>query len=739
MAHLQRALASIARQEHAMSVGLGPHGLDQLLIDEANQPVITNSGDVILSSASPDDALGALILKLVADSCASLGDASKRVLLMVLSGLRQYLRSGLHPHTFQHDLAAQVLQCVVPSAVLHVPLPPGGPQPGDEAAEALHALIRTHLVGKAGGQAAEQRLADCLQELVLLQLRAAAAAGRTAAEALSSLRDGLPLARLPGAPPSQTRLLRGVVLGEGPLAGPGVAGPLTSPTFIALSCPLDGEAITCVRQSAGGVDAPNDGGGGGGGPAVAIRVVSEAQRGEVEAAAVELLRQRIAMLAERGVELLLLCHRPPPIATQLCHQYGITLVAGLDEQDAARACAAGGGGPPLSRSGLAALAAAPLGRAAAARVVGLGPRRAVLLEFGERQWQAAGEAACTLLLCGVSEVAVRQAARAVRRCLISLAAAVGSMDYDDAAAAAAAAAAPAAGGVECLVFVAGGGGFEGLLELQLRELMDVARRGPSGDNVEEGGDKGGEGQEGVAETAAEVAEAAAAEAGSVSELVASLRILHAMAAAVPRALTGAAGGGGGGVTGRGGGGQQQLRAQREALLQVQQLRQCQAEVLRSNELVRCGLLVPSAALSFYGRALRDGDAAGGGGGVQQDEHGKYGSDFVRARPPLGGHSFVAARDVVSYGVVEPAAVAASAWNHAVDVVRQVVRIYGPPAAAVASQRRGGGGGPFLAVGPAPAEAPRARRGGRRAGGDSGSGSNDSSDGGGGGDSGGDSD
>lgn len=40
-------------------------GLDQLVVDEANQSTISKSGDVILSSASPDCALGGLILKLV--------------------------------------------------------------------------------------------------------------------------------------------------------------------------------------------------------------------------------------------------------------------------------------------------------------------------------------------------------------------------------------------------------------------------------------------------------------------------------------------------------------------------------------------------------------------------------------------------------------------------------------------------------------------------------------------------
>ncbi|EFJ49322.1 hypothetical protein VOLCADRAFT_90135, partial [Volvox carteri f. nagariensis] len=758
--------------------------LDQLLIDEANQISITNSGDAILSTSSSGDALGALILKLVADSCSSLGDASKRVLLMVLAGLRQYLGSGLHPHTFQHDLAAQVLQCVVPSAVLHVPLPPGGPQQGDMAVEALHALIHTHLCGKAGGQAAEQHLAGCLQ-------------------ALSSLRDFPPLARLPGYPPGQSRVLRGVVLQEGPLVGLGAAGLLLRqwgdhgdtggqqeggrvegmfgrrnvrmappgvrplPAFLALSCPLDGEDITCVSAGGGvtaGISAVAAAAAGGTGvpctgPAAAIRVSSEAARREAEEAIVELLRQRVALLADRGVQLLLLCGRPPPVAVQLCHQYGICLVAGLDEGDVARACAAGGGAAPLTRAGLSVLSAAPLGRAAAARVVGLGPRRrAVLLEFSEEQWRAAGQAACTLLLCGVTEVSVRQSVRAVRRCLISITAAIGTMarhgEEDGGGAAAGgggAATRPcggggdgdgdgaggrggegAPGGGECLVFVAGGGGFEGLLDLQLRELSDVARRGLTSAGAhevwdqqeEEEEEEGGEGEapeeEGKGEDASAAAEegdageAAAAEAKLASELLASLKVLQAMAAAVSVALTGPATGGG-----EKGGSGSRRRAQREALLQVHALRQCQTAALQQGPLVCCGLVVPSAAFSFHGRALRgigsEGPAAAAAAAPQAPGIGEEGQEggihcrmtFVRARPVLGGHSFTMVPSAAAYGVVEPAAVVASAWSHAVDIVRQVVRIDGGPVAAVSRQSRQAGGdkrlGPVVAVaGPGPA-------------------------------------
>lgn len=51
-------------------------------------------------------------------------------------------------------------------------------------------------------------------------------------------------------------------------------------------------------------------------------------------------------------------------------------------QEVARACAAGGT-VPLTRAGPSELAAAPVGRAAVARVIGLGGRRALLLEFDE--------------------------------------------------------------------------------------------------------------------------------------------------------------------------------------------------------------------------------------------------------------------------------------------------------------------------------------------------------------------
>ncbi|GIL76498.1 hypothetical protein Vretimale_6027 [Volvox reticuliferus] len=503
-----------------------------------------------------------------------------------------------------------------------------------------------------------------------------------------------------------------------------------SPTFLALSCPLDGEAITCVS---GGNAAINDmtasplgsAAGGGGGPPVAIQVVSEAHRGEVEAAAAELLQQRVALLAERGVNLLLLCGRPPPAATQLCHQHGICLVAGLDEQDVARACAAGGAAAPLTRAGLRVLAEAQLGRASAARVVLLGTRRAILLEFTEQQWQAAGQAACTLLLCGVSDAAIKQSVREVRRCLISIAAAVGTMAQHGIDAHARSGAEGGHGCGECLVFVAGGGGFEGLLEFQLRELSDVAKKGlptsQTDEKVEEEEDLDdvelSNAGVAVAETgtAAEAAvdgvEDAAAEARAASELLASLRVLHAMAAVVPMALTGASGGGGGRGT-------SQRRVRREALLQVHALRQSQAAVLQRGELVRCGLVVPSAAASFHGRALHgvSGEEAleGWEAPFLRGADGQSKTSFIREQPAIGGDGFVAVPNAVHYGVVEAAAVAVSAWNHAVDVVRQVIRIEGAPVAAVSgSQLRGGGDGgvQVTVAGPAAVKMPRARRGG----------------------------
>ncbi|GLI64778.1 hypothetical protein VaNZ11_008182 [Volvox africanus] len=529
----------------------------------------------------------------------------------------------------------------------------------------------------------------------------------------------------------------------------GVAAKAGSPIFLALSCPLDGEAITCVSGKEGaspGTTASVMGSaeGGGDGPAVAIQVVSEAHRCEVEAAAVELLRQRVALLAERGVNLLLLCGRPPPVATQLCHQYGICLVAGLDEQDVTRACSVGGAAAPLTRAGLPVLAEAQLGHASAARVVLLGARRATLLEFTEQQWGAAGQAACTLLLCGVSDAAIKQSAREVRRCLISIAAAVGTMAPHDIDADASSGDKGGRDCGECLVFVAGGGGFEGLLEFQLRELSDVAKKGlptSQADEQEEVeadkvelGDAAAPGAESgaVAEAVVDPGAGAAAEARMASELLASLRVLHAMAAVVPMALTGASGGGGERST-------SDRRAQREALLQVHALRQAQAAALQRGEVVRCGLVVPSAAASFHGRALRGVSGEEDGEGCEapllDGTDGQRKTSFIRQQPPIGGDAFVAVPNAVLYGVVEPAAVVVSAWNHAVDVLRQVVRIEGSPVAAISRPQQRGGrnpGAPVTVAGPAPVKMPRTRRGGTGTGwasGSSSAGAEDDSEGG----------
>ncbi|GIL64082.1 hypothetical protein Vafri_18061 [Volvox africanus] len=217
-----------------------------------------------------------------------------------------------------------------------------------------------------------------------------------------------------------------------------------------------------------------------------------------------------------------------------------------------------------------------------------------------------------------------------------------------------------------------------------------------------------------------------------AQLLASLRVLHAMAAVVPMALTGASGGGGGRST-------SERRAQREALLQVHALRQVQAAALQRGEVVRCGLVVPSAAASFHGRALRgvSGEEAAGAceGPLLDVTNGQNKTSFIREQPPIGGDAFVAVPNAMLYGVVEPAAVAVSAWNHAVDVLRQVVRIEGSPVAAVSGQQqRGGGdaGAPVTVAGPAPVKIPRARRGGGGTGwasGSSSAGAEDDSEGG----------
>ncbi|KXZ48393.1 hypothetical protein GPECTOR_28g800 [Gonium pectorale] len=698
---LERALASISQQELAVALSLGPHGLDHLVIDEANQPVIANSGDVILSATSPDDALGALLLRLATDSSASLGDATKRVLLMVTAGLRQFIRSGLHPLAFQSALAAQVLECVVPAAVLHVPLAPllggggGGGAPAEqereqagEATQALQALIATHLGGKVGGPAASHHIADVLREAVELQLRAAARAGVSAAEALAALRDAPPLARLTGPPPEASVLLPGVLLTEAPL-NPGAAAACgldrqVRPAFLALTCPLDGEALGCVPPAGG------DGDGYGSGDGHGVVVDSERGRQAAARSAAELLRAKVAAMAARGVKLLLLCGR---------------------------------GGQEGAQEG----------------------------EAGEGQ--------------------------------------------------------------ECLVFVAGGGAFESLLELQLRELMDAAQRGvgplpevPASEEEEEeeeeegvehgGGEDGGRERGGVW-SAADLALAAAAEAPAKSQLLASLRVLHAMAAVVPLVLAGggsAAAGGGG--SGSGGGPSvasgPAWRAQHEALTQVTALREAQGRALAADCVSCSGLVVPAAAYSFHRRALPglrtglattdittatsaaspDGgtvpgvrclgaadaagstadfapsgrsaeaaagigaEATGGGGGrggggagrgdlasTAAADGGKRGSAYVCERPVLGGHAFVVA-DAVGAGVVEAAAVVASAWSAAVEVLVQVLRIDGAVLAASRPTGRGAGGsGAALRVaGPPAAAAPRARRGGVQ--GDASSGSDD---------------
>ncbi|KAG2449838.1 hypothetical protein HYH02_005361 [Chlamydomonas schloesseri] len=834
MSHLGAALGNLAPIERVVAEMFGPHGLDQLLTDEANQATITNDGSVVLRSAAPEDPLAALLLKLVTDSCAATGDGCKRLLLMVLAGLRQHLRSGLHPLAFQATLAAQVLQCAVPSAVLHVPLAPGYQA---EVEQALGALITTHLGGKLGGAAAADHLGQCLQELVLVQLEAAARAGISAAQALAGLSTEPPLVRLPGAAPDQSQLLPGLVLREGPFGGgalPAAVAALESgpAPFLALSCALEGEDIgvadTSVanRQASGlaalagaGEAAGAATGGGQQQPAVGVLVTSAAERERAQTELMAQLRRRLAAVALRGVKLLLLCGRPPDQAAQLCAELGLVLVAGLEEQEVAQACAAGGTAP-LSRVGLAELAAAPVGRAATARVIGLGGRRALLLEFDLARCTS-GQVARSLLLCGPTEAAVRQSARALTRCLVSLAAAIGTMarprphPAPHAAPGAGSLAGQREGGpgdaggdgedggggggeeeeeeaveeaVECLVFVAGGGGFEGLLEMQLRELLAVATRGPDAAAAAAGGEEGDAEDEDLLEArgqrrpaaplsvaeAAAVGEAAAEEADSLSQLAGSLRVLHAMAAAVPLALAGGGGGGGGGAataTGK--------RRQREALLQVHALRRAQAAALQAGAVSACGLVVPAAAYSHCGRALRrtrteagqppgqpdshpqatsgtttgagvgpgpraggvgrhgagaNGAAAsasasasasarggtamaskvGGGSGVTACNGRDNDDGGVRGRPLLGGYDFVAG-DAVAHGVLEPAAVAAGLWGAAVEVLVQVLRIDGAalPATAAAA-RHGASGGPGLqAAGAAPAAGrPAVRRGGR---------------------------
>ncbi|KAG2437886.1 hypothetical protein HXX76_005503 [Chlamydomonas incerta] len=815
MAHLGAALASLARVEHVVAETFGPHGPDQLLTDEANQATITNDGSVILSCAAPEDPLAALLLKLITDSCSATGDGCKRLLAMVLAGLRQFLRSGLHPLTFQAALAAQVLECVVPSAVLHVPL---APSYESEAAEAVRALIATHLGAKLGGAAAAAHLGQCLQELVLLQLEAAARAGISAAQALAGLSADPPLVRLPGAAPDQSRVMPGLVLREGPFGSgalPAMAALERGPVpFLALTCPLEGETIGIADTSsakaaagkmtsamAAGQAVAAEGDQQRQQPAVAVLVTTAAEREQAQFELVAQLRRRLTAVASRGAKLLLLCGRPPDQAAQLCAEQGLVLVAGLEEQEVAQACAVGGT-VPLARAGLAELAAAPMGWAAAARVIGLGGRRALLLEF-DAAASASAQVARSLLVCGPTEAAVRQSARGLTRCLVSLSAAVGTMARPPAQSAAHEAAGGGTPGrqqedegpegedadtVECLVFVAGGGGFEGLLELQLRELLAVATRGPdaaAGEEEDEdeaamgrGGEAAAAGQQAAAvqlspAEAAAVGEAAAEEAASLSQLAGSLRVLHAMAAAVPLSLAG-------GRVGASGSGSEPTainrRRQREALLQVHALRRAQAAALRHGLVSTGGLVVPAAAFSHCGRALRrtraeaghpaadrrppgaadtsgpgdgqvgrsgmptgegEGREEGGAGRASAsargaevapaesgasrsgDRSGAGGDDGgVQWRPLLGGYDFAAA-DAVSHGVLEPAAVAAGLWSAAVEVLVQVLRIDGGALSAVRCSRSGGGGPRLQVAGAAPAAArARVRRGGRfgRAGG-----------------------
>lgn len=186
--------------------------------------------------------------------------------------------------------------------------------------------------------------------------------------------------------------------------------------------------------------------------------------------------------------------------------------------------------------------------------------------------------------------------------------------------------------------------------------------------------------------------------------------------------------------------------------QVHELRRLQAEALARGALVTAGLCCPSAAYSFHGRAhLHDPaprplsspgsgseaapPAAASGppaGWVQAGAGATNVSVSVRERPEFGGVRLVVAADAAAHGVVEPAAVAASLWGHAVDVLTQVVRIDGRALPAVrAAGGRGAaqkGSGPFVAVDSgAGSSRPRVRRGGVGAGSDTGSDDSSASD------------
>lgn len=743
---LQLVADEVGILEGFLRSSFGPLGADKMVLNEANSIMVTNAGEHLLAALHVEHPLTKMVVSSATDTSAQLGDGCKSVICMVAAGLRQACReaeaasaSCTQPGLL--SLAQALSQLLAPasdaaaeffrSMCLNVPC--GNL---DLLEAAMHALLRTSFGNKVGAAAASH-LAQLLTDFVTCQLpgfsqqsamsavsggacastNAAAGAGGQGSSlsgqrhdaALQQLRELLSAQRLspsiillPGAPVTRSRLLPGLLLSQG-WASRFMPLSLSPAAFVVLCCPMDGVRIAAAPATLSL-----------GSPADALRYQQQTE---------SYLHQKLQALKARGVAAVVCTHRVPEPVAAACLQHGLNLVSAVEEHEARRLCSAAGI-LPVGAFALDELKRAGVGQAASCSEIALGPRRALMVVLdapgGEAQAQAAGEGtreeqgrnspssssgssesgggiscdsaarqarakAVTLLLQGPSEGLGLEYRRRLTRGLALLNAAVAeAADSRGTEGGRPLGCSHGAGGgmsagKAALLLVPGGGACEGRLAAALQQLMERVSTG--------GVDSSFTNQDGPL---AAMRRALAALKPSAS--LPALRILHAMARAVPAALAGSAAGqqpdivGGGGLdAASGSAGHETLRLLHQLTRWQQQEQQRAAGfVVTGSAAVPQGNSELTAFLNNHNEA--SGGSAGGAGRHPDEVSSGSGSssyccgDAAECQP----WEMAVVADPAAYGVVEPLRVKEALWCQAVTLVVQMLRV-DPEVGAVAGK------------------------------------------------------
>eukprot|EP01112_Ceratiomyxa_fruticulosa_P000378 TRINITY_DN10340_c0_g1_i1.p1 TRINITY_DN10340_c0_g1~~TRINITY_DN10340_c0_g1_i1.p1 ORF type:complete len:572 (+),score=108.43 TRINITY_DN10340_c0_g1_i1:197-1912(+) len=249
----KQALVSISSSlAQSIASSFGPLGNDKMIINPANQVLITNRGSVILESLKVEHPAAKLLLDTAKAIDENYGDGSSSFIIMISAALRESLKlvgsdSAIPLVLSLSDVLHNFVLTELPSELIKVSVGNFDKSEGEILDTATN-LVRTAISGKTGNKATKF-LVELIISLVFGEKKSEDLKQFGLNEICSSLISTLPISLISGVPFQYSKVLDGVLFEGSLIKNSHKAIFEQNLTFIALDCDFTGKQLPSKNQT----------------------------------------------------------------------------------------------------------------------------------------------------------------------------------------------------------------------------------------------------------------------------------------------------------------------------------------------------------------------------------------------------------------------------------------------------------------------------------------------------------